>query len=85
MLRKHLITVMALDQEGRNAIATADALLESIHHGVNEDGRSASYIASADFQRLTELFTNLDILLDELIPFDEDAIEGIEEYNAEED
>lgn len=85
MLRKHQITVMGLDQEGRDALATAEALLNSIHNGVNNNDGRASYIAPADFKRLTDLFADLDTLLDELIPLDEDAVEAIEEYNAEEE
>lgn len=84
MPRKHLITVLALDQEGRDALTTAEALLNGIHRGVNDNEGSASYIAPADFKRLTELFADLDTLLDELIPLDEDAVVAIEEYNAEE-
>lgn len=85
MLRKHQITVMSLDKEGLEALATAEALLNGIHRGVTDNGEAASYIAPADFKRLTELFADLDTLLDELIPLDEDAVEAIEEYNAEED
>lgn len=84
MIREHKITVMSLDQEGRDALATAEALLNGIHRGVTDNEGSASYIAPADFKRLTDLFADLDTLLDELIPLDEDAVEGIEEYNAEE-
>lgn len=85
MLRKHQITVMSLDKEGLEALATAEALLNGIHNAVNDNEGRASYIAPADFKRLTDLFADLDTLLDELIPLNEDAVEGIEEYNAEED
>lgn len=84
MLRKHQIAVMSLDKEGLEALATAEALLNGIHNGVNDNEGSASYIAPADFKRLTDLFADLDTLLDELIPLDEDAVEAIEEYDAEE-
>ena len=84
MPRKHLITVLALDQEGRDALGTAEALLNGIHRGVNDNEGSASYMAPADFKRLTDLFADLDTLLDELIPLDEDAVAAIDEYNVEE-